>query len=127
MVGNGVLLDEAYDRFRALANEEIADAPEAKRMPALGDRRTRSREGFDAILGPVGFAPVEWESVAIDLGGPVDQVWAGVAGLYNYEPLDQAAMERLRGAFLDARRDSITPEGTVPFTVQLQLATAELR
>ncbi|MBS2538887.1 class I SAM-dependent methyltransferase [Catenulispora sp. NF23] len=127
VVGNGVLLDEAYDRFRALAKEEIADTPAAKRMPTLGDRRTRTREGFDAILGPAGFAPVEWESVAIDLGGPVDRVWTGVASLYDFEPLDQAAMERLRGAFLDARRDSITPEGTVPFTVQLRLASAELR
>jgi len=125
VVGDGALLGEAYDRFRTLATEEIEQVPEAERMPRLGDRRTRSRDGLDEILAPAGFAPVVVESVALDLGGPFDQVWAGISSLYDFEPLDEAAMARLRSVFLDVFRESITPEGAVPFSYNILIATAQ--
>jgi len=125
VVGDGVLLGEACDRFRTLATEEIEQAPEAGRMPRLGDRRTRSRDGLDEVLAPAGFAPVGFEKVTLDLGGPFDQVWAGISSLYDFEPLDGAAMARLRDVFRDALRESITPEGTVPFSYRVLIATAQ--
>lgn len=45
---------------------------------SLALARTRGRDGLDEVLGPVGFGPVGWETVPIDLSGPVEEVWAAV-------------------------------------------------
>lgn len=126
VVGGGVVGGEAYDRFRRRLSEAIEEVPAAQQVPALGDARTRTREGLDEILIPAGFAPVDWETVVIDLSGPVDEVWAGVSGLYTFDPLGGAAMDRLRDAFFAEMRDVTTPEGTIPFAFRIRIATAQL-
>ncbi|MEY9928209.1 ubiquinone/menaquinone biosynthesis C-methylase UbiE [Catenulispora sp. GP43] len=127
VVGGGVVGGAAYDRFRAVFQEALDDLPAAQLVPALGDSRTRGREGFDEILAPTGFAPADWETVVIDLSGPVDEVWTGLTGLYTFDPLDEEAMERLREAFLAETRETAAPDGTVPFAFRIHIATARLR
>ena len=36
-----------------------------RRMPRLGARRTRIREGLDELPAPAGFAPVSWQSIVM--------------------------------------------------------------
>jgi len=127
VVGGGVVGGEAYDRFRALAQEALDDVPTAKHVPTLGDRRTRSREGFDEILTPAGFAPVDWETVIIDLSGPVEEVWGGLSTLYTFDVLDPAVMERLRKAFAAKAREKAAPDAEVPFALRAHVATTNLR
>ena len=70
---------------------------------------------------------MDWETVLIDLSGPVEQVWAGLSGLYTFDPLGAAAMAGLRDAFIAETRETITAEGTVPFGFKVNIATAQLR
>ncbi|WUV99013.1 hypothetical protein OG285_25600 [Streptomyces sp. NBC_01471] len=127
VVGAGPLGGEAYERFIGLLRSTIEELPASRRIPPLGDRRTRGREGLDGILGPAGFAAVDWETVPIDLSGPAEQVWASVSGLYDLGPLDRATMERLRAAFFAEVREMTAPDGQVPCTFRIHVATARLR
>ncbi|MFB7268144.1 class I SAM-dependent methyltransferase [Streptomyces nojiriensis] len=127
VVGGGAVGGEAYERFLALLRAAIEEVPAAQRIPALGDSRARSREGLDDVLGPAGFTAVDWETVPIDLSGPVEQVWSAVSGLYDLGPLDRATVERLRRAFFAEVRDMTTPDGHVPCAFNIHLATARLR
>jgi SAM-dependent methyltransferase len=126
-VGGGAVGGEAFEVFRGLLRDAIEEMPATQRIPALGDKRTRSRAGLDELLGPAGFGEVEWETVPIDLSGPVEQVWGAVSSLYDLGPLDDVAMERLRGAFFGAVRGIATSEGTVPCVFKVHIATAVLR
>lgn len=127
VVGGGAVGGEAYERFLALLRATIEEAPAAQRIPALGDRRARSREGLDELLGPAGFAAVDWETVPIDLSGPVEQVWVAVSGLYDLGPLAPATVDRLRRAFLAEVRDMTTSDGHGPCAFNIHLATARRR
>ncbi|QRP47663.1 hypothetical protein [Amycolatopsis sp. FDAARGOS 1241] len=62
--------------FHDLARPMFDAVPEARRAPDEGDRRTRTREGFDGILGPVGFEPVAWDQLVIEFDAPPEQAWA---------------------------------------------------
>lgn len=118
VIGGGAVGGEAYELFLGLLRAAIRDVPAAQRVPALGDRRTRSREGLDGLLGPAGFTPVDWETVAMDLSGPPEQVWAALSGVYDVGPLDPRTVTSLRETFL-ARAEALAlaleiPDGLVP-------------
>ncbi|MEU0149380.1 class I SAM-dependent methyltransferase [Streptomyces sp. NPDC006288] len=127
VVGGGAVGGEAYERFLTLLRRSIEETPASQRIPALGDKRTRSREGLNEILGPAGFAAVDWETVPIDLSGPVEQVWTAVSSLYDLAPLDPARVERLRRTFFDEVTDMTTPDGHVPCAFKIRVVTARLR
>ncbi|MDC0766237.1 class I SAM-dependent methyltransferase [Streptomyces sp. HD] len=127
VLGGGAVGGEAYELFIGLLRGTIQAAPASQRIPSLGDSRTRSREGLDELLGPAGFTAVDWETVPIDLSGPVDQVWAALSGVYDLGPLDETTVERLRTAFFAEVRDMTTPEGLVPCAFTIYLATARVR
>jgi SAM-dependent methyltransferase len=127
VMGGGAVGGEAFERFLTLLRRTVAAAPASQRIPALGDRRTRSREGLDGILGPAGFTAVDRETVPIDLSGPVDRVWAALSGFYDLGPLEPAAVERLGEAFRTEVRDMTTPDGRVPCAFTIHVATARRR
>lgn len=126
VVGGGAVGGEAYELFVGLLRDLIEEVPAEQRIPALGDRRTRSRRGLDEILAPAGFTAVDWETVPIDLSGPVEEVWAALSGVYDLGPLDGAALERLRVAFFAGVREATTPQGIVPCGFKIHIATARL-
>ncbi|MER6125831.1 methyltransferase domain-containing protein [Streptomyces sp. NPDC001795] len=126
VLGGGIAGD-AYERFRSLLTSAIETLPAARRIPALGDRRTRTRDGLDDLLGPAGFEPVDWETIAIDLSGTAEQVWAAVSGVYDMGPLEQEARAALRDSFLDEARAMAPSGGHVPCTFRVHVATARLR
>lgn len=126
VIGGGAVGGEAYELFVGLLRSAVETAPVGQRIPALGDRRTRSRAGLDSVLTPAGFAPVDWETVPIDLSGPVEQVWDALAGVYDVGPLDAATVESLRAAFLIGAKKLTAPNGVVPCGMNVHLVTTNL-
>ncbi|MGW4221536.1 class I SAM-dependent methyltransferase [Streptomyces bacillaris] len=126
VMGGGAVGGEAYERFLTLLRRTIEQTPASRRIPALGDKRTRSREGLNEVLVPAGFEALDWETVPIDLSGPVEQVWATVSGLYDLGPLDRATVAQLHSAFFAEVRDMTTSDGNVPCAFKIHLATARL-
>jgi SAM-dependent methyltransferase len=127
VVGGGAVGGEAYELFGALLRSAVERAPAEQRVPALGDRRTRSRAGLAELLEPAGFGPPDWESVPIDLSGPAEQVWAAVSGIYDVGPLAPAAVAGLRTAFLTEAAALTGPDGRIPCGFLIHVATAGRR
>ncbi|MET7380742.1 methyltransferase domain-containing protein [Streptomyces sp. NPDC005526] len=127
VVGAGAVGGEAYELFGTLLRESVRQAPAARRIPPLGDRRTRDRDGLAEVLAPAGFAMVDWRTVPIDLSGPAERVWASVSGIYDVGPLGGAAVARLRRAFLTEAAALAGPDGRVPCGFRIHVATARLR
>ncbi|THA25721.1 class I SAM-dependent methyltransferase [Streptomyces sp. RKND-216] len=127
VLGGGAAGGEAYEAFLRLLRPLLAAVPEERRMPPLGDRRVRSRDGLDAVLGPAGFGPVEWETLRIDLDGSPEEVWRSVSGIYDVRTLDGPALAGLRAAFLaEAAALALPGGGPVPCAFDVHLATAHL-
>ncbi|MFF9124481.1 class I SAM-dependent methyltransferase [Streptomyces sp. NPDC014889] len=127
VVGGGALGGEAYELFSGLLRAAVERAPAEQRIPPLGDRRTRSREGLGAILEPAGFGAPDRETVPIDLSGPVEKVWAALSGIYDVGPLDPAAVARLRKDFVREAAGLAGPDGRVPCGFTVHVVTARLR
>ncbi|HWO61705.1 MAG TPA: class I SAM-dependent methyltransferase [Umezawaea sp.] len=126
-VGGGVVEGQALDLFLALAKPRFRAAAEAGRViPRLGDRRTRTRDGLDGLLGPAGFSPVTWESIVIDQSGTPEEVWeTGVSQYYDMVVLEEEQISDLRREFLaaaPARPDG----GRLPSGMRITFATARL-
>ncbi|MEU8891027.1 class I SAM-dependent methyltransferase [Streptomyces sp. NPDC048442] len=127
VMGGGAVGGEAYGLFLGLLRPVLDGTPAAQRIPALGDKRTRSRDGLDSILGPAGFTPVDWETVPIDLSGPAEQVWSAVSGVYDVGPLDPPTVASLRETFLAGAKELALPDGRIPCGMKVHVATARLR
>ncbi|MFD8547363.1 class I SAM-dependent methyltransferase [Streptomyces sp. NPDC059649] len=123
-LGGGAAGDEAYAAFLRVARPLFVAAPADQRIPSLGDRRLRSREGFDAVFGPAGFGPARWETVRIDLTGPLERVWATVGGFYDLGPLDPAVTAELRARFEREAAALARPDGRIPCAMRVHIATA---
>ncbi|MYR03539.1 class I SAM-dependent methyltransferase [Streptomyces sp. SID6139] len=124
VMDGGAVGGEAYERFVRLLRR--AGEETTARIPALGDKRARSREGLEEVLRPVGFGEVEWETVPIDIGGTLEQVWESMSGLYDLAPMAEDAVARLHRDFLTEVADLVTPDGIVPCGFTVHLASARL-
>ncbi|MFD4399237.1 class I SAM-dependent methyltransferase [Kitasatospora sp. NPDC058397] len=123
VLGGGMVGGEVHERFGERLSAALAALPADRRIPALGDRRARSRDGLAGLLGPAGFGPVGWETVLIDLGGPAERVWEAVSGVYDVGPLDEEARAALHEAFLtEARAASGPADGHLPYGFRIHLA-----
>ncbi|MFG2892185.1 class I SAM-dependent methyltransferase [Streptomyces sp. NPDC048248] len=122
VLGGGAVGDEAYASFLRLALPLIEAAPPGQRIPRLGDRRLRTREGFDEVFGPAGFGPADWETLRLDLTGPPEQVWRTVGGLYDLGPLDAAVTAELRARFEAETAASALPDGRIPCAMRVHVA-----
>ncbi|MDH6125036.1 class I SAM-dependent methyltransferase [Kitasatospora sp. GP82] len=127
-VGGGPVAGEAMELFLALARPHFKATPTELRMPRLGDRRTRQREGLDEILAPAGFEPVSWEQIVIDMGGTPEEVWKANSGtFYDMVELDEDRSGRLHDAFMEESRPLLTPDGRLPCGMRINIATTRLR
>ncbi|MFM9447502.1 class I SAM-dependent methyltransferase [Streptomyces acidiscabies] len=122
VIGGGAVGGEAYERF-----VQVLRGLPAGGIPALGDRRVRSREGLEGVLRGAGFGEVAWESVAIDIGGTVEEVWESLAGVYDLGPLSADRVEGVRREFLGAVRDLVGEEGRVPCGFVVRVVGARVR
>ncbi|MFE7774175.1 class I SAM-dependent methyltransferase [Streptomyces sp. NPDC057445] len=124
--GGGAVDGEAYDVFLRLLRPLIGSAPAEQRIPALGDRRVRSREGLDELLGPAGFSPVDRDTVRIDLSGSLEQVWDVVSGVYDLGPVDIRTIASLREAFTAETESMVRPDGTIPCGMKVHIASSRM-
>ena len=127
VLGGGAAGGEAYGVFLRLLRPILDATPADRRIPALGDRRVRHREGLDEILAPAGFTPVAWETVRIDLTAPFEQVWATVSGLYDLGPLPAHTRASLRESFTAETKELALPDGRIPCAMNIRVATARRR
>ncbi|MDF9815414.1 methyltransferase domain-containing protein [Streptomyces sp. SPB162] len=125
-LGGGPAGGEAYELFIALTRPVVDAAPASDRIPRMGDPRTRERAGLDAILTPAGFAPVTWDTVRIDLSGPLDDVWVSLSTLYDLGLLPAAAIDALRETFTAGAASLALPDGTIPCAMNMRIATTSL-
>ncbi|WP_326565458.1 class I SAM-dependent methyltransferase [Amycolatopsis rhabdoformis] len=113
--------------FFDLSKPMFLAVPEEHRAPVRGDRRTRTAEGFDEVLGPLGFEPVAWDEIVVDYTAPPEQVWATCTEMfYPTSTLDDTTLAGLHTAFLDETRDLITDDGVVPAAVGIGIARTRL-
>ncbi|MBV2352883.1 methyltransferase domain-containing protein [Streptomyces sp. J2-1] len=124
VVGGGAVAGEGYDAFLRLLRTAIDRAPAAQRIPSLGDRRSRTREGLGAILSGAGFVNVRWETVPVDIGGPLENLWSTVSGVYDLGPLDPPTVDRLADAFRGEAAKLARPDGHVPCGFNIHVVTA---
>lgn len=100
-VGTGPVPGGALDLFLSLARPMFAALPKERRVPRMGDRRTRSREGLGELLAAAGFEPVSWEEITLELTGTPEQVWEfAVPSYYEMAMLDERETTKLRAQFL---------------------------
>jgi SAM-dependent methyltransferase len=123
-VGGGAVAGEAMELFLSLARPHFHAASAAgRRMPRLGSRGTRTREGLDKILGPAGFAPVSWESIVLVQSGTPEQVWqSNLSMFYDVVTLGAEQLAQLRDAFL-AESSSMLVDGCLPCGMRIHIAT----
>jgi SAM-dependent methyltransferase len=123
-VGGGAA-SEAMELFLSLARPHFQTAA-GRRIPRLGNRKTRTPEGLSEILVPAGFAPVFWEPIVIDQSGPPEQVWQiNVSAFYDIVVLDAGQLAQLREAFL-ASSSSLLVGGRLPCRMRINIATTHL-
>ncbi|MET7992924.1 class I SAM-dependent methyltransferase [Amycolatopsis sp. NPDC005232] len=116
----------ALEVFRSLALPLFRTARGQGLLPRFGDQRSRTREGLDEILGPVGFAPVTWERITIRHRSTPLAVWQDNAETF-YElsvvPKDEVA--ELRERFL-AEVEPFAVDGLVPWAMGINVAATRL-
>lgn len=126
-VGGGAVEGGVLDLFRTLSRPYFAAVPPERRLPRLGDPRTRSREGLDEVLGPVGFGPVSWEETRIEWGGAPADAWQAVTRIfYDLAALDAQQAAALRAEFEDACRALPAADGRIACGLRLNIAVAHL-
>ncbi|WIX82522.1 hypothetical protein QRX50_18005 [Amycolatopsis carbonis] len=113
--------------FFELAKPRLDAVPEERKPPIGGDRRTRTAEGFDEFLGPVGFEPVVREQIVVDFAAPPEQVWVTCCEtLYPASTLGDTQLAELRAEFTEATRGLVGADGILPAAVRLNIARTRL-
>jgi SAM-dependent methyltransferase len=126
-VGGGAVEGEAMELFLSLAKPHFQESAAAgRRMPRLGSRATRTREGLDELLMPAGFAPVSWEPIVIGRSGTPKQIWqASLSMFYDVVVLDTDQLTHLREAFI-AGSSSLLADGHLRCGMRINIATTRL-
>ncbi|QRP45209.1 bifunctional 2-polyprenyl-6-hydroxyphenol methylase/3-demethylubiquinol 3-O-methyltransferase UbiG [Amycolatopsis sp. FDAARGOS 1241] len=122
----GAEAGDAIELFRSLAVPLFRAARAKGLLPKFGDRRPRTREGLDEILGPAGFAPMAWERITIRHRGTPARVWQdNVATFYEMSSVPADEVARLRERFL-AEAEKLAVDGVVPWAMGIDVATTRL-
>ncbi|MEU6342040.1 methyltransferase domain-containing protein [Streptomyces sp. NPDC046977] len=124
-VGGGAVPGEGADLFLTPAVPYFRAAPPERGLPRLGDRRTRGREGLDALLSPLGFTALSWRTVVIGMDGTPSEVWSALTSTYyDMEVLDEERTADLRAAFLDRAAALTGSDGQLPCGMRVNVAAA---
>jgi SAM-dependent methyltransferase len=126
-VGAGAVPGGGFDLFLSLARPVFTALPDDRRVPLMGDRRTRSREGLDEVLAPAGFAPTSWDEITLQLVGTPEQIWnSAVASYYDAAMLNHEEAEGLHEKFI-AEATAMCSGGSLTAGVRISVATTRLR
>ncbi|MBB1258687.1 class I SAM-dependent methyltransferase [Streptomyces alkaliterrae] len=118
-VGGGPAGGEAWEVFHRLLDRALG--PD-RRLPPLGDRRTRDPEGLAAVLRSAGLHPADSRQVRIDLSGPVEKVWTALAGTYDTALLSADELAVLQADFHLAL--PLDPAASVTCAFRVDITTA---
>lgn len=125
-VGAGPVPGGVLELFLSLARPVFEAVAPKRQVPPLGDRRTRSRDGLDAVLAPAGFAPVSWAELTLALTGTPEQVWqAIIPSYYDMATLDDDQLALLRQEFI-ARASALSPTGQLDGGARIAIAATRL-
>jgi SAM-dependent methyltransferase len=93
-------------------------------LPRLGDRRARSEEGLRELFNPrTGFAAeVEVVDIPVAIDGSVDQVWEGLATVYDLFVVGEAERAGLEREFRQRAAGLVGDDGDVPCRFAMRLA-----
>ncbi|QIS15206.1 class I SAM-dependent methyltransferase [Nocardia arthritidis] len=126
VVGAPPAPDSGYELFLSLARPYFAQIQVERRMPVVGGRHARTRDGLDSLVTPAGFAPVHWESITFGPAGTAEQVWELAAqGYYETQLLDHSSLNRLRDQFIAAARNR-SDATHIPVGERISLAVTRL-
>ena len=124
VVGGGPKVGDAFELFIDLLLPIVrrVGAP----LPRLGDRRCRTEQGLNELLGPAaGFVGLpRIQDFAVDLGGPFEAVWLNLSTMYDLYELPADALEELRTAFAAATRGLGPEPDRVPCSMFVRCARA---
>lgn len=116
-----------FDLFLSLALPILATLPPERRVPPLGDRRTRHRTGLDELLVPAGFEPVTWEQITLEMSGTPEQVWeSAVQNYYDVAMLDGDQLAQLHEKFI-AEALALSEYGQLTGGARISVAMTQLR
>ncbi len=125
-VGTGPVPGGALELFLSVARPAFAALPAERRVPPMGDRRTRSRAGLDELLTAAGFEPVSWDEITLELSGSPQQVWElAVPSYYEMAMLEQDQVTRLREEFI-AQATVRSPAGQLTGGARIAVAVTRL-
>ncbi|MGC4994200.1 class I SAM-dependent methyltransferase [Nocardia salmonicida] len=113
--------------FEKVARPIFATAQQSGSMPALGDRRTRTREGLDELARAAGFRPIDWTEISHGPHATPEQTWqSAVDSYYDATLVEAGQLLRLRDEFLD-QASNLTEEGLLAHGARMAIATTALR
>jgi hypothetical protein len=99
--------------------------PEDRRIPRFGDRRTRDRDGFKALISEAGFGELTWEECVVERKATAAELWEEFRdSLYGMEALDQEQRSTMRDEFLEQATELTHAEGHLPGGMILDIAVA---
>ncbi|MEU3014646.1 class I SAM-dependent methyltransferase [Nocardia asteroides] len=112
--------------FEKVARPTFAAARRSGAMPALGDRRMRSRQGVDELVTAAGFRPVGWTEIGHGPWATPEETWRSAVGSYYDATLvDAHQLQRLRGEFLD-QAAKVAENGLLAHGARMAIVTTRL-
>ncbi|MGY0501713.1 class I SAM-dependent methyltransferase [Nocardia sp. FBN12] len=104
----------------------FAAVQQQESMPALGDRRTRTREGLNELVEAAGFQAVSWTEVSPGTNATPAQMWqSAVDSYYEVTFVDTRQLQNLREEFL-RQASQLAEEGPLPYGARMAIATTQL-
>ena len=123
VVGGGPRVGTAFELFLDRFLEAYRAQP--RRIPPLGDRRTRTAEGLAELFGAhTGFTPPALRDAYVDLSGPLEEVCDTLMTIYETAALPPPALAAVRASFFKRAQPLASPDGIIPCEMAVRLVTA---
>ncbi len=112
-VGGGPVPGGVVELFGQVARKYLSAVPADRRLPRIGDKRTRGRDGLVGVLSPAGLDVVGWESGAVERACTAVELWDEFSTSYGMEMLDAEQTALRRAEFLERAVEVTRPDGRV--------------
>lgn len=112
--------------FQEVGRPIFAAARQLGTMPALGDRRTRTREGLNELLTSAGFQPISWSEIMLGADATPEQLWqSALESFYDVILVDTQQLQRLQYKFL-SQASRLAEDGLLAYGARMAIATTRL-
>jgi ubiquinone/menaquinone biosynthesis C-methylase UbiE len=125
--GGGPVPGGGVELLIQLVGKYFRTVPEDRRIPRFGDRRTRDRDGFKALISQAGFGELTWERCVVERKASAAELWEEfLDSLYGMEALDQAQRQTMHEEFLEQARELTDSDGHLPGGMIINVAVTRL-